>query len=136
MRSNSRRSSGGPRRAFILVEVMMAIMVFSMVAVGLARALGMAADSVHRSSRERQVRLGLESRLAEAQVLPVVMGVQAENPDPSGIVYETEWESIQPVNEEQTVLPGLYQLTVRAKWIDRTVPDSETATVAVYRPQS
>ena len=130
-----RRGAPWRGRGFLLLEVMLATTIFCLVAVALMNGLGESADSMRRSNRESQIRLGLESRLAEAQAMPLQLGLHKEDPDGSGVAYEQQWEALQPVNQNKDVLSGLYKLTVRAHWTDRTVEESDEASIDVYRPQ-
>jgi len=127
-----RQARGG---GFILLEVLLAAGIFCLVAVALMNGLGDTADAIRRSNRESQVRLALESRLAEARALPVEVGVRQEKADDAGIAYEREWKAIQPVNQTHDALPGLFQLTVRARWTERNAEERSEATITVYRPQ-
>ncbi len=123
------------KRGFLLLEVMLATTIFCLVAVALMNGLGDAADSMRRSNRESQIRLALESHIAEAMALPIQLGLQKETPDGSGITYERQWEALRPVNQDKDVLSGLFKLTVRARWTDRNAEESDEASIDVYRPQ-
>ena len=122
-------------RGFLLLEVMLATAIFCLVAVALMNGLGDAADAMRRSNRESQIRLALESHLAEAQALPVQIGVHKEDPDGSGVTYEREWKALQPVDQDKDVLSGIFQLTVRAHWTEGVSEQSDEASIDVYRPQ-
>lgn len=132
MNSARRKSRGG----MLLFEVMLATAIFCLVGIALSDGLGRAAGSMRRANRENQVRLGLASHLAEAQALPVQLGLRQEKADAEGVAYEREWKAVRLVGRDKTVLPNLYLLTVRARWNDHGEENVEEAAVRLYRPQS
>jgi hypothetical protein len=127
---------GESRGGMILFEVMLATAIFCLVGVALSDGLGKLAEAVRSSNRENQIQLGLESHLAEAKTLPIQPGLQKEKPDADGVTYEREWKVLRMTNKEKAVLPGLYLLTIRARWSDRNQENVEEASLRLYRPQS
>jgi len=132
MSSVSRHALSG----MILFEVMLATAIFALVGVALANGLGGVAEAIRRSNRENQIRLGLESHLAEAKALPIELGLSKEKPDVNGIGYEREWKIVQLSNKDKALLPNLYLLIVRARWTDGTEENVEEASLRLYRPPS
>lgn len=105
-------------KGFMLFEVMVAVTVFAFAALGLANTINKTIDSAIALQREAEVRLGLESKLAELKAKPLQVAKITDPPDARGIVYETEVQTMQVRNEKDLLLSGFYRLTVRARWKD------------------
>ena len=125
----------GRTGGFILLEVLISTAIFALVAVGFARTIAVSADAIRRSQQESDIALNLSNRLAEAQVLPVAVGKKQEKPDARGVVYETEWVPLKLENKAKAVLPGMFRLTIRARWKEGKREETEDATIDVYRPR-
>ena len=121
-------------RGFMLLEIMLAMAIFGMVIIALARCLGETADAMRRSNRESQIRLGMESRIAEVRMHRPALGIQKEKTDANGVDWEEEWRPLPLVNREKTALGDLYRYSVRAHWTDRNADQSDEAAVTLYLP--
>ncbi len=122
-------------KGFILLEVMLALLIFCLVVVGLARALGDTSASMLSSNRNSQVRLALQTLLAENRTLPIQIGVQADPPDSTGINYQHEWVQLNLVNGNKAQLSNLYELIVRASWTQGGQQRTQEASIYIYQPQ-
>jgi hypothetical protein len=122
------------RNGFMLLEIMLAVFIFGLVVAALAKCLGNTASTMLNSNRETQVRLGLQSHLAENRLLPVQIGTADDAPDPSGIFYQHEWRPLTLQNQSGTTLPNLYELIERASWTQGGQPMTHETSIYLYLP--
>jgi hypothetical protein len=120
---------------FLLLEVIVALTVFSVVAVGLAVALHGAIDSAAFLEREDAVRRGLRSVMAEAQAMPKREEMALSRQDePHGIAFSTELVPVEFANREGQPVRGLYLLRARARYQERGQEVEDVAELTIYRP--
>lgn len=110
-------------------------MIFGLVVIGLALALNDTAAAMLASQRESRIRLGLQSRLAEARVQPPDLTRVEEPADETGVVYAREWKRVEMVNRDRIVLENLYELVIRARWPEDGQEQTEEASIYLYLPQ-
>jgi len=126
-------------RGVILLEVMLAVAIFCLVGLALAKAISVAAGTLSLGNRQTSVRLALEGELSTAlsQSLStaVVIGLQATKTTDDGVAYEREWQALPAVTSDKTTLDGLYLLTVRARWTENGKDQVQESTIRVYHPQ-
>ncbi|SDU06592.1 hypothetical protein SAMN05444156_1761 [Verrucomicrobium sp. GAS474] len=132
----STRTSTASRRGIILLEVMLAVAIFCLVCLGLARAATLAADSLVQGNRETAIRLALDGEIAQAMTDPLVVGLQPTRTTDDGVAFEREWASLPLSSSDKTILSDLYTLTVRARWTANGKEQVEEASLTVYHPQS
>lgn len=128
------RTHPRPPNAFVLWEVMLALMIFSVVAVSLTTALHHTIDSAIFLRDESEVRHDLENILAESSVAKLKPGKEDVRVGDGRIRYEREVTSIQPKTERGELLSNLLQVTVRATWRAQGQARSSQAQVVVYQP--
>ena len=121
-------------RAFVLWEMMLALMIFSIVAVSLTTALHQTIDSATLLRDESQVRHDLENILAESSVAKLKPGKDDLQVGDGRIQYEREVTPIQTKTERGELLPNLLQVTVRATWQAQGKARSSQAQLVVYQP--
>ncbi|HEY8965585.1 MAG TPA: type II secretion system protein [Candidatus Methylacidiphilales bacterium] len=133
------RSIRKRERGIILLEVMLAVAIFCIVGVALAKSASMAAEALAQANRVAAIRQGLEAELAQALIDPLVVGAQ---PSPiartvdDGVTYEREWKPLTVTSSDKIVLTDLYTLTVRARWTENGKEAVQEETIRVYHPQS
>ena len=126
---------GEREQGYLLLEVIIALTVFSLVAVGLAQALNSSIDSANFLRREAEIRRGLSSVLAEARAMPKREQMTLEKADEVlGVKYRTELEELEFVNLEREQVNGLYLLKATAKYNVDGKEVEDGAEVYVYRP--
>jgi hypothetical protein len=134
VRPRWRRAGHAP--GFVLWEMMLALMIFCVVAVSLTSALRQAIDTVVMLRDDAQTRHEFENLLAEAAVTKLQPG-RADVPIGDGrIRYEREvvrFESKTLRNERVT---NLYQVTVRAFWQAGGQTRTSQAASVFYQPPS
>ena len=133
-RENRRTSGSAVQRAFVLWEMMLALMIVSVVAVSLTTALHQTIDSATFLRDESQVRHDLENILAESAVSKLKPGKDDLHVGDGRIQYEREVTRLQPRTERGELLSNLLQVTVRAAWQSQGKSRSSRAQVVVYQP--
>ena len=139
MRSNKANPAHSPRhrqQGIILLEVMLAVTIFCLVGLGLAKGAAMAAETLSRANRETRIRLALDGEMAEALATTLQIGVVKTKTTDDGIAFERDWEALPLTASDKTVLSDLYLLTVRARWTENGKDEVQEATLRVYHPQS
>ncbi|MEM7147440.1 MAG: prepilin-type N-terminal cleavage/methylation domain-containing protein [Verrucomicrobiota bacterium] len=123
------------RCGFVLMEVLMAIALFSLVAVALTKALGQVGTLAVEGRRELHVMTGLQSALLEAsKVQQMEEGSYVSEPDVMGVTYETTIQELELYNEDQEILGDMWLVTVRALWEENGIEREEIAEVYRYGP--
>lgn len=139
MRSTARQP-GSSRRCirsggYVLLEIIIALTVFAVVATGLAQALHSALDAANGLRRQAAIRRGLEAILLEAKQKPkreeMVLATKDET---LGVEYRTELEELRWVDRKGRPVTGLYVLRAYATDQRQVRPQHDTAEVYVYRP--
>jgi len=127
-RMTSRRSSG-----FVLFEVMLALIIFAIAVVGLARALNDTIGVTNSMNQERAIRMALESFLNEVRAKESTSEMNTEIVDTQrGISFMSAVEKSEVSNAEGNTLDDLYILTGTAKWGNGT--EETTAQIMIYKP--
>lgn len=128
---SARRSEGG----YLLVEVIIAVAIFSLSFVGLMRVLRQSQDAAGQFAFEAHLRTGLEAILAEARNRPLSEMAREETDSLLGIVYQTEIEPLTLNSEEGTLLRNLYLLRARATYDHGQGPEEDIAELWIYRSE-
>jgi type II secretory pathway pseudopilin PulG len=130
-----RRTMAKPREfGFVLWEMMLALMIFCVVAVSLTRALHQAIDTAVILRDDSEVRRNLQNILAESSVMKLTPGKTDVAIGDGRIRYEREVTRIQPKTDKNQILSNMYQVKVRARWIAQNQTRSSDADVVVYQP--
>lgn len=108
-------------------------MIFAIATMGLLTALSTTIGAATSFNRESQVRLGLQTRLAEAREIDFAEGMNTSDPDEFGVVYTTEITPLELQNRDGRVLERLYILRITASWNEDGNEETQTAEVYVYR---
>jgi type II secretory pathway pseudopilin PulG len=107
--------------AFALLEVLLAVAVFSMAATGFIVALHRTAELARSTQRELRITRVLESALDEALSLPNLEEgkTTAELEDDSGMEVDTLIEPIEDIeNQDGQLLQNMWKITVTAFWLE------------------
>ena len=129
--ARSARRTGG----YVLLEIIIALTVFAVVAAGLTSILHSSLDSANVLRRQASIRRGLEAVLIEAKQKPkreeMLLTVKDEA---LGMEFRSELEELKWLNQKGRPVKGLYIL--RAVAADPRAGHSrqESAEVYVYRP--
>jgi hypothetical protein len=119
----------------VLLEVLLALTLFGLVAVALTNALSQVGKLAVEGQLELHVINGLQSALLEASKVPEMeVGTLSSEPDTLGIVYETTIEELELYNIDEEVLTDMYRIEVRAFWEANGQAQEETAETFRYEP--
>lgn len=126
-----RKRTGG----FILLEVVLALMVFSIAVVGLTNSLSGAIDTTTQLQRDHTIQLGLDAILAEARSRDDVDQMELERIESSlGVVFSTEVEKMEEFqNRDGKTLRDLHTLRATAIYQDGS-EEPETVEIYIYKP--
>ena len=126
-RPRHRRAPGG----FLLLEIVLATLIFVIGVIALGRAMGNCLTAQESRVQEDTVLVALENRMAEIQASPVL-------PDENhraalkgmftGITLIEHRKTLDVKSEDNVALPNLHEMTITAEWAgphgqkqDRTV---------------
>lgn len=117
---------------FLLLEVLLALGVFSMAVTGFAVALHRTADLAMQAQRGVKITRLLESGLSEAMSYPVLeegtTSVAIEEMAEEGLEIETTIELLPEMeNEDGQLLQEMYRIEVAARWFENGVAQEEFA---------
>jgi prepilin-type N-terminal cleavage/methylation domain-containing protein len=110
------RRSRAAHAGFVLWEMMLALMIFCVVAVSLTTALRQAIDTVILLRDDAQTRHDFENLLNEAAVTKLQPGKEDLIVGDGRIHYEREVVRLQPKTVHGELVPNLYDVTIRAIW--------------------
>ncbi len=117
----------------LLLEVMMAVLIFSLAAVSLAIALNESLDAFADIRRESEVRLQLQSAMAETTGQKLALGKEKLQLGNGTVVYSRDVTSLDWKNQEKESVTNLYQVTIRADWNEGSRRMEREATQYVYQ---
>lgn len=100
----------------LLLEVMLAVLIFSLAAVSLAVALNESLDAFADIRRESEVRIQLQSALAEATGQKLAIGKEKLKLGNGRVVYSREISLLNWQNEKKEPINNLYQVVIYADW--------------------
>ena len=123
MNHTPHRPSRRFRKGFLLMEVLLAFLVFGIAATGFAVALDRTADLAATAQRKLKMTRLLESALAEAMSYPVLeegtTSVAVDEMSDQGLEIETTIELLEEMeNEDGQLLQEMYRIEVVARWFD------------------
>ena len=100
----------------LLLEVMLAVLIFSLAAVSLAVALNESLDAFADIRRESEIRIQLQSALAEATGQKLAIGKEKLKLGNGRVVYSREISLLNWQNEKKESINNLYQVVIYADW--------------------
>ena len=106
------------RKGMILMELVISIAIFGMVALGLMRALSIGAETAVVGQLELRMLLRLQSTLTEHSKLQrLEEGVFESDPDDMGVITRTEVIKLDKMeNEDGQILQDMFHIIVRAEY--------------------
>lgn len=126
------------RRGFVMLEIVMALGLFALVAVGMTQALDQIAQTSKLARQEAQLLRALDSALAQVVHLPEFKKPSYSFPESDeGIEAKAVIERVELFTQEKVMLDKMYRLQVEA-WIKdgSEVVLSRGIETYVYSPQS
>lgn len=124
-------------QGFTLLEVLVAIGMFTLAVGGLALALDRAFAASNMMRRDADVRQQLESLVDQAMVMPIqeLEQGQESGPDALGVEYFMGAELTEDFrNMDDQILDGLWLVTVRARWKEQGERQEWQETFLRYQP--
>ncbi len=128
-----------PRRrraaAFILLEVILAIMLFGIASVGLTTALQQIGLGAVRSAEEMRMQRILETLLTEAsKAAEFEPGEVGLGPDEKEVYYTRVIEELELENMDGQPLQRMFRVAIRAEWDDSRGGGERVAEMIRYEP--
>lgn len=119
---------------YMLLEVLIALTVFSIAVVGMAEAINASIEAMNFLTQQERMRNRLEALLVEAKQKPKKEEMVFSVDDPaSGVIYRTELEELKWVNRKKQPVNGLYVLKAIAEFNRNGEPAKEVVQVYVQR---
>ncbi len=129
-------------RGMILMELVVSIAIFGMVALGLMRALTIGAQTAVIGQLELRMLLRLQSTLTErSKVQRLEEGIVQDDPDDLGVIIRTEVVKLDKLeNADGQVLQDMYHIIVRAEYDNFGAKGEMVADtyryIKLYQPQT
>lgn len=122
------------RRGYILLEVILATMVFSIAVTGLVIAVHKTADAAEMGQNEMKVQRILKSALTEAVSLPTLEeGKISSTIEEKGMEIVTETIKLDEIkNKDDQPLQEMYKIRVTAYWIQNNQKQEISAETLRY----
>ena len=125
-------------RGFVMLEIVMALGLFALVAVGMTQALDQIAQTSKLARQEAQLLRALDSALAQVVHLPEFKKPSYTFPEnDEGIEASAQIERVELYTQEKAMLDKMYRIQVEARIKDGTeVVLRRGIETYVYSPQS
>ncbi|MFZ4764744.1 MAG: PulJ/GspJ family protein [Roseimicrobium sp.] len=118
---------------YLLLEIILALTIFSLAVVGLARTLNLAIQTSAILNRENDIRIGLRSFLEEVRRKPVAEMATSYEDARLGVTFTSTLEELSLKNASGTVLSDLYDLRAAATYEVGAEQREEAVNVWVYK---
>lgn len=129
-----KRTRPARRSGYILFESVIALAIFAISVLGLAKALSQAADTASLLRRDQIIRIGMRNFLEEVRRKPLTE-MSMSSMDPTyGITFTSSTEPVSLKMTNGSILSGIYNLTIKANSSFNDVPQEDTLSVYVYKP--
>src|SRR6266436_1373943 len=145
MRSDNRSEIRNPkfevrrfRRAFALYEVLLGITIFALGVIALGHAVENCLNASTINAEEGVVRQILSNRMAEIQAAKVIPDDSKEfkvDSNYGAIKVVQKTAAAELTEPDNTLLNGIYLVTLTAQWQQGGVPQSKQVKFYVYRPR-
>jgi prepilin-type N-terminal cleavage/methylation domain-containing protein len=126
-------SRAARRKAFTLFEVLIALAVFVLAALGIAQAISGTVDAAMAARARSQSRSVIESRLAFCQAMPPKVG-ERRNVEVGGWRIEESLRPFSAKNAEGKSVKGLYELKISAR--EGKLTNTETISILIHKADS
>jgi len=138
MRFDSANQTRNPRSAFALYEVLLGITIFALGVIALGHAVENCLNASTINAEEGVVRQILSNYMAEIQTAKAIPDEAKEfnvktNYGPIKVVQKTA--ATQLTEPDNTLLDGIYLVSLTAQWQRGSVPQSKQIKFYVYRPR-
>lgn len=121
---------------YILLEVIMALTIFSVAVLGLANSLKTGIETASIINRENAVRIALRSFLEEIRRKPIAEMTASSFDDRLQTTFSSTVEELSLKDRNGSVLKDLYVLHASASFGEGSEAQTETVDMYVYKPAS
>ena len=122
------------RSGYILFELVLALTIFAIAVLGLAKALNQALETANLLKRDQIIRIGLRNFFEEVRNKPLAQMSTTKMDTTYGITFTSTTEALSLKTTSGGILSDMYNLTVRATSSFDGVPQEDTLNVYVYKP--
>lgn len=122
------------QRGYILLELVIALSMFAIGVLGLARALNTSMEVANILNKDQRVRIGMRSFLEEVRRKPLAEMSATFTDAASGVTYTSTAERIVLNTTRGGTLSDMYNLKITAAYSVGTEQREETVSVYVYKP--
>lgn len=120
--------------AYILFELVLALTIFSIAVLGLAKSLNQAMETANLLRKDQIVRIGMRNFFEEIRNKPLAKMTTTKTDTTYGITFSSTTEALSLKTTSGSVLSDMYKLTIHATSSFDGVPQEDTLTVYVYKP--
>jgi len=128
------RFTSKTRRGYVLFEAILALAVFALAVMGLARALTTAIETSGILSKENEIRTGLRSFVEEIRRKPIAEMAASVPDERLGVTFNSTIDPLSLKDRNGTVLNDLYTLHASASYEVGSETREESVDVYVYKP--
>jgi len=122
------------RRGYILLELVIALTIFAIAVLGLARSLNTSMEVANILTMDQRVRIGMRSFLEEVRRKPLNEMSTTMTDAATGVTYTSSAERVALTTTQGSTLEDLYNLKVTASYLVGTEQREESVDVYVYKP--
>ncbi len=134
MKPNSHPRKRLFRRGYILFELVLALTIFAIAVLGLAKALNQALETANLLKRDQIIRIGMRNFFEELRNKPLAKMSTTYMDTTYGISYTSTTEALSLKTTSGGILSDMYNLTIHATSSFDGVPQEDTLNVYVYKP--
>ncbi len=122
------------RPGYILFELVIALGIFAVAVLGLAKSLNQALETANLLKRDQIIRIGMRNFLEEIRNKPLTEMSMTTTDTTYGVTYSSSTEPVTLRTTRGGTLSDIYNLTIKANSTFNDVPQEDTLSVYVYKP--
>lgn len=122
------------RRGYILFELVLALGIFAVAVLGLAKSLNQALETANLLKRDQIIRIGMRNFLEEIRRKPLEEMSTSTTDTTYGVTYTSSTEPVTLRTTNGGSLSDLYNLTIKASSTFNDTPEEATLSIYVYKP--
>lgn len=122
------------RRGYILLELIIALSIFAIGVLGLARTLNSSMEVANILNRDQRVRIGMRSFLEEIRRKPLNEMNASITDAATGVTYTSTTEPVSLIMTNGNTMTDLYDLKIVASYTAGNEQREESVDVYVYKP--
>lgn len=134
MNANFHRRQRPVSPGYILFELVLALTIFAIAVLGLAKSLNQALETANLLKRDQIIRIGMRNVFEELRNKPLAKMSTTISDTTYGITYTTSTEALSLKTTSGGILSDMYKLTIHATSSFDGVPQEDTLDVYVYKP--